>query len=86
MKVGEIPDVSPEPFDGKGRRGIEFDGYRVLEWVPPDGDDPTEVHILFEVKDAPIIFALRLKSADAVDRHIAILQRHRNNVWGSDAT
>ncbi len=46
------------------------------------GVPPTQVHILYRVKELGAIFVMRLKSKEATDSLIAALIKHRNDVWG----
>lgn len=79
----EIPDAE---FSGQNldeHRHVQIDGYDVCEWTPERAGQgkPTEVHLVLEVH-LVASFVVAFKSADAVDRMIAALMRHRNGVWG----
>lgn len=80
------PYPLPEP-DRRVRPAVAvrlpITGYEVAEWNPsPDGTAPPEqVHLIFYLgNDLPPLVA-RLKSAEETDRLIALLTRHRLNVW-----
>lgn len=82
----DIPDAD---FSGRNldeRRHVALDGYGVFEWTPErDGKGtPTEVHLVFDL-EGEIALVMAFKSADAVDKMIATLMRHRNGVWGGGA-
>jgi hypothetical protein len=61
------------------------DGYDVFSWSPaPPGTKsakPTQVHIMLPIGET-VRVVMRLKSKRAVDELIAVLQEHRNDVWG----
>jgi hypothetical protein len=74
----------PRPL-GRGYAGGEIRPiaeYGVGSWCPTqDGSGPaTAVVLHFTMADGQQ-FGLRLKSARAVDELIAMLERHRNDVW-----
>jgi hypothetical protein len=70
---------------------IPCESWNIVEWHPlPHGEGrPTQVHIVITPHDefnkvigVEAKFLMRLKSKDACDAMIAVLQSHRNNVWG----
>lgn len=70
----------PEPLGDRGiRRIVE---YGVGSWCPtPDGSGPATA-VVFHFKQADgTEFGLRLKSAERVNELIALLERHRDDVW-----
>jgi hypothetical protein len=62
------------------------DAYGVASWCPArDGTGPaTQVHLWFEA--GGVRFVIRLKSPQECDRLIAILERHRLDVWPEEAS
>jgi hypothetical protein len=84
----ELPPIEThvENVDESGAF-IPCEGYSICEWHPErDGKGkPTAVvlRLPVELPDLPRFeFALRLKSADAVNTLIKALARHRLSVWG----
>ena len=87
-EAGDIPDAE---FSGRNldeRMHVAVDEVHVCEWTPArDGHGKsTEVHLVLDVHafepEVPLSIVMAFKSADAVDRMIATLMRHRNGVWG----
>lgn len=83
-KGRELPPSSRIPRQFVGLPLIEE--YGVGSWCPtPDGTGPAEAVVLhFLVKglaEQPIELGIRLWSAAAVNELIAMLERHRNDVW-----
>lgn len=59
----------------------------VASWSPgADGENvpPTQVHVLYRVKELNALFVMRLKSKEATDSLIAALVEHRDHVWGKN--
>lgn len=81
-----IPDPTDPVKNLDESPHLALDGYSIAEWGPErDGKGkPTQVHLVLEVKELGVSFVIRFKSADAVDRHIAALLRHRSNVFGAE--
>ena len=79
----QIPESNRIPINVEDL-GIkaEFDGYTVCSWNPEkDGKGPsTQVHLLMNFKNG-ISFAIRMKTKNAVNQMIAVLEFHRNDVW-----
>ena len=61
---------------------IPEEGYTVGAWCPtPDGTGPvTQVHFILHASFGDIV--IRLKSPDAADELISLLERYRKEVWG----
>lgn len=66
---------------------VPIEQYSVNSWTPePNGQGKcTQVHMLVELKDFPHPFAIRFKSADAINTLIGALERHRDHVFGEQA-
>jgi len=74
----------PQNLDGRGL--FRITEYGVASWCPtPDGSGPAEAvvfHLKVDFGDGDEFeFGLRLKTPRAVDELIALLERHRNDVW-----
>jgi hypothetical protein len=82
------PNRLPQGIDGRGVCRITEFG--VGSWCPtPDGSGPAEA-VVFHFKvltgdGSEMEMGLRLKSAERVDELIAMLERHRNDVWPGSA-
>ncbi|KKM78113.1 hypothetical protein LCGC14_1363210 [marine sediment metagenome] len=78
----KLPDVNRVPENLEGMDIVLTKGYTVASWCPlPDGKVPsTQVHLVLEM---PIKgkLVLRLKTKEAVNTLIKVLERHRNDVW-----
>ncbi|HEX5728479.1 hypothetical protein [Microbacterium sp.] len=85
MKTIDIPDAKVRVRNLDAHPHLECEGFGVYEWVPErDGDGvATEVHLVLDFPSIPMSVVLGMKSADAVDRLIAALMRHRNAVFGA---
>lgn len=79
-RAGSIP---PAEFLGQAARFREIEEVGVAEWCPtPDGSGPAEAVVLhFRIRGEDEDLGLRLKSPGAVNRLIAMLERHRDSVW-----
>ncbi len=78
------PNRIPVNLADVGIVGIQ--GYGVASWCPTsDGSGPAEAVVLHMTLDltngGELQLGLRLKSARAVDEMVAMLERHRNDVW-----
>lgn len=75
------PNRLPQP----NLRMLHVTEYGVGSWCPtPDGTGPAEAVVLHLKVHGPVgvqQFGLRLRTARAVDELIAMLERHRNDVW-----
>lgn len=79
-----MPPASDVPTNLSGLHVIPVESYGVGSWCPlPDGKGPaTQVLFHYTLRGMPgAMFALRLKSAGETDRLIAMLRRHRADVW-----
>lgn len=80
------PDLQPEELST--RKMVWITEIGVGSWCPtPDGSGPaTAVVLHFKVSDGKdeVEMALRLKTPRAVDELIAMLERHRDDVWPED--
>lgn len=76
-----LPPANRVPQNVEGRfRNVQQIG--VASWCPtPDGSGPAEAVALHFAAAGMGEFAVRLKTARAVDELIAMLERHRNDVW-----
>ena len=76
------------PFNTDGLEFLEGDieSLLVMEWHPlPDGEgDPTQVHFMVTVAGLNMPLVLRFKGPRTLDKVIAALVVHRQNVWGVD--
>ena len=84
--MSDIPPMNRVPVWAP--RFLEVKEMGVAEWVPgpPGSGPPTMVvlHFAAQMPDGSLAqFGLRLKSPAAVNRLIAMLERHRNGVWPS---
>jgi hypothetical protein len=86
MKQFDLPpmDLLNKNVSDMGRKILPIESYEVLEWMPElDGKgNPTQIHILMNIKNSLMSFCIRIKSPEECDRMIATLQRHRESVWG----
>ena len=83
-KRRDLPPPSRIPKQLIGLPLIEE--YGVASWCPtPDGTGPATAVVLHFLVDGlaeqPIEMGIRLWNAAAVDQLIAMLERHRNDVW-----
>ena len=72
-------------YSGKDAYMLPVDGLHIYEWHPEkDGKgDPTEVHLIIEpTPDVALVF--RFKSKRALNKLIAALTVHGQNVFGPD--
>ena len=77
---------------GNYREIIPSEGYEIVEWKPTqDGTGPATAVCLvmpFSMRDEDgsmtVSIMLRLKSRQAVDELISIMETHRNGVWPRD--
>lgn len=86
-RQGHIPDADSATCNLKDRPHLMLEGYRIAEWHPEkDGaGKPTQVHLVMDIPEIGASIAVRFKSADAIDRHVAVMLRHRASVFGGDA-
>jgi hypothetical protein len=82
-----LPPMNRVPRNVAGLAILEIEEYSVNNWHPlADGKGlPTQVHLVFKLRGIAEPLVLRLKSARAADQLIAILERHRNDVWPTPA-
>jgi hypothetical protein len=81
-----LPPVSRIPVNLADLGILGIREYGVASWCPtPDGSEPAEavdLHLTLARTDGgELQLVLRLKSSRAVDELIALLERHRNDVW-----
>jgi hypothetical protein len=80
-----LPPANRIPAGLAGRPIFRITEYGVASWCPtPDGSGPAEavvMHLTLDVGGERVELGLRLKSPRAVDELIALLERHRNDVW-----
>lgn len=69
---------------------MELEDFHILAWSPdpePGRKPPTQVHIVFHIKDLPDVrFVMRLKTVDGMDAFLRLLAEYRRHVWGSGNT
>jgi hypothetical protein len=55
----------------------------VAEWHElPDGQGPpSQVHMTITVRNIPFPLVMRFKGPETLDKIVAALVKHRNNVW-----
>ena len=88
MKQDEIPEAQDDGRNLAEYPHIEVEGdvYRWCEERDGEGE-PTQVHVgltLLDKEGKPLVTAIMaFKSGAAVDRHIALLMRERNAVFGA---
>jgi len=78
----DLPPASRLPVNSDELLSVlEVGDYHVGSWTPErDGKGrPTQVHLTLRVPAVAVV--MRLKSARAVSRMTAALERHRNDVW-----
>lgn len=88
MAKRERPPI-PDAIDFRRNTGgfafFDIEEYHVFEWCPERAEDPnrkpTQVHFQLDVRGLPHPLVLRLKSRDAIERVIQMLERHRDGVW-----
>lgn len=74
------PNRVPQPLEGRQIQAVEE--YGVGSWCPtPDGTGPAEAVVLHYRIEGLGEFGLRLKTPERVNELIAMLERHRNDVW-----
>lgn len=83
---GMLPPPNRIPLNLADLGIIGIKEYGVASWCPtPDGSGSAEavvLHLTIEwVLGADLQLGLRLKTPRAVDELIAMLERHRNDVW-----
>lgn len=83
MRRGKIPPPNRVPQNTAGMAFREIESITAASWGPlPDGKGPqTQVHLTIRLKGAPLPLIMRCKTAAAVDQLVAMLERHRNDVW-----
>ena len=71
-----------EIMAGQRMAEVPVEGLHVVEWMPErDGNGtPTQVHVYMPLP-ADIQVVVRFKSQRTLDKFIAALTVHRNNVW-----
>ncbi len=78
------------PMDGTatplaGRGVFRVTEYGVASWCPsPDGSGPAEavvLHLKIDAPGGPIELGLNLRTPEAVNTLVAMLLRHRDDVW-----
>jgi hypothetical protein len=78
---GGTDDIVPP-----GTRPYIIDEIHTIAWSPdpePGRTPPTQVHMIFKVSGFPQErFVLRLKSKEAADGLIGLLEEYRKAVWG----
>ena len=84
--AGKLPPPNRIPVNLADAGIVGVKEYGCASWCPtPDGSGPAEavvLHLTVElVSGGDLTLGLRLKSACAVDELIAMLERHRNDVW-----
>lgn len=72
----------PKTFEDKPMFPLPLECVTVAEWCPnPDHENPTQVHMVFEIEDADFSMALRFRGTDTLDKIINGLIEHRRAVW-----
>jgi hypothetical protein len=81
----DLPPVNRVPRNLTGQSYLEIVGVGCSSYCPgQDGKGPmTEVHLRIEMKDC-VPFVLRIGNKESCDKIIAMLERHRNDVWPGD--
>ena len=79
-----LPDAA---FSGKAVLAPRIKGYGVASWCPtPDGSGkPVAVAFHVDLEDGASVM-IRMKSAGEVQRVVAALIRHMNDVWPETVT
>ncbi len=79
--AGAVKDIMP-----KGTRVYGIKEWHTIAWSPdpvPGRTPPTQVHLIFEVEGFELErFLMRIKSLDAMDGLIRLLEEYREHVWG----
>jgi hypothetical protein len=80
---GRLPPVNRIPENLAGTAYYEIEVVRVAEFhEEADGrGPPTQVHLLLKVGGLPHPLVLRFKGPGTIGQLIAMLRRHRANVW-----
>lgn len=68
---------------GKVRRHFEIEVIKIAAWCPDEKAQtpPTQVHLIFNVKELPYPLVLRFENPDTLGFLLAELARYRAEVW-----
>ena len=79
----ETHPLPESEFDGKPIYAPKIKSYGVASWCPtPDGSGkPEAVAIHVDLEEGNLSFLVRLKSRGEVNRMVAMLLRHADDVW-----
>lgn len=72
----------PKTFEDKTMLTLPLECVTIAEWCPnPDRKNPTQVHMIIEIKDADFSIAMRFKGTGSLDKIINNLIESRRSVW-----
>ncbi len=72
----------PKTFEDKAMYLLPLECITIAEWCPNlDRKNPTEVHMVIEIKGSDFSMAIRFRGTDMLDRILNELIKYRRNVW-----
>jgi hypothetical protein len=77
------PPSQRPPRNMAGQPFYDIVDVNVAEWHElPDGQGPpSQVHMTITVRNIPFPLVMRFKGPETLDKIVAALVKHRNNVW-----